>query len=109
MLLASVAAAGAEVFVFASTAGLAVFAAGASGLLDRTETLPVNAGIDKSRAETMNKIAAVIVTLDKTVAVPRGANAELETLLVNNAPASVLPGCKSTAAISTMHERKNMK
>lgn len=105
-------AAGAAVFVLASAAGFvvfAVFAAGASGLLERTETLPVRAGIDKSNAETMNRIAAVIVTLERTVAVPRGANAELETLLVNNAPASVLPGCKSTAAMSTMHERKNMK
>lgn len=110
-MLAS-AAAGAAVFVLASTAGFAVFAVLAavpSGLLDKTETLPVKAGIDKSSAESMNRMAAVIVTLDRTVAVPRGANAELETLLVNNAPASVLPGCKSTAAMSTMHERKNMK
>ena len=34
------------------------------------------------------------------------ANAALETLLVNNAPASVLPGCNNTAATSTKHETK---
>jgi len=82
--------------------------AGASGLLFNTEILPVNAGIARKRAESMKVAAAVIVTLDKTVAVPRGAKAELDTLLVNNAPASVLPGCSNTAAISTRHERKNI-
>lgn len=55
----------------------------------------------------MNITAAAIVNLDKTEAVPRGPNAALETLLVNKAPASVLPGCSNTAAISTMHETKN--
>lgn len=48
-----------------------------------------------------------MVSFDKTEAVPRGPNAELETLLVNNAPASVLPGCSSTVAINTKHEIKN--
>jgi len=82
--------------------------AGVSGLLPRTDTLPVIAGIDRNNADSMNTVAAVIVTFERTVAVPRGANAELDTLLVNSAPASVLPGCKSTAAISTRHERKNI-
>jgi len=81
--------------------------AGVSGLLLRTETFPVNAGIPRNSAESMNIVAAAIVTFDKTVAVPRGANAELEILLVNNAPASVLPGCSRTAATRTKHERKN--
>jgi hypothetical protein len=93
----------AAVFVFVS-----VVPAGVSGLLPRTDTLPVTAGIARNKAESMKTVAAVIVTFDKTVAVPRGAKAELETLLVKSAPASVLPGCKSTAAISTRHERKNI-
>ncbi len=104
-----------SVFEFVSSAG-AVFelasaataAVGSSGLLERTETLPFNAGIARKRAENINAAAAAIVTFDKTVAVPRGLNAVLETLLVNNAPASVLPGCNKTAATSTMHERKNI-
>ena len=104
------ASAGAAVFEFAS----AVFASvetdvsvGSSGLLLKTETLPVNAGIASNNADSINIDAAKIVTFDKTVAVPRGAKAELETLLVNKAPASVLPGCSNTAATSTKQERKN--
>jgi hypothetical protein len=81
--------------------------AGVSGLLFNTETFPVNAGIASNRADNMNMVAAPIVTFDNTVAVPRGLIAELEILLVNKAPASVLPGCSNTAAISTKQERKN--
>jgi hypothetical protein len=100
----------AAVFEFVSAVVASVEAGasvGASGLLLKTETFPVNAGIARSKAESMNIVAAAIVTFDKTVAVPRGARAELETLLVNNAPASVLPGCSKTAATSTKQERKN--
>ena len=93
-------------FTGSGTAVLVFASAGVSGLLDKTDTFPVNAGIESSSAETMNNPAAVIVTFERIVAVPRGANAELDTLLVNNAPASVLPGCNKTAAMSTMHERK---
>ncbi len=82
--------------VFASTVVLAlVFAAGVSVdelVVERTETSPVIAGIAKSRAENIKTIAALMVSLDKTVAVPRGPKALLETLLVKSAPASVLPG-----------------
>ena len=49
-----------------------------------------------------------IVIFDNTDAVPRGPNAALDTLLVKSAPASVLPGCRRTDAISTMHETKNI-
>jgi hypothetical protein len=49
-----------------------------------------------------------MVIFDKTEAVPRGANAALEILLVNNAPASVLPGCSNTTAISTMQDKKKI-
>ncbi len=76
------------VFAFASTVFEFAFAVvapvGASGLLDKTETFPVSAGIAKNNADNMNVVAAMIVILDKTVAVPRGANAELDTLLVKS-------------------------
>lgn len=70
--------------------------------------LPLNAGIEIRRAASMNTIAAAMVSFDSTEAVPRGPNAALETLLVNNAPASVLPGCNNTAAMSTTHEAKKI-
>jgi hypothetical protein len=63
--------------------------AGASGLPDSTETLPVIAGMEISNADTKNRVAAAMVNFESTVAVPRGPKAELEILLVNNAPASV--------------------
>jgi uncharacterized protein involved in propanediol utilization len=104
-------AAGAAVLAFASAVLAFVVAdagasTGASGLLDNTETLPLSAGIASSRADNINVVAATMVTFERTVAVPRGLKAELETLLVNNAPASVLPGCSNTAATKTMQERK---
>jgi len=46
------------------------------------------------------------VILERTDAVPRGPKAEFEILLVNKAPASVFPGCKSTDPIKTTHEIK---
>lgn len=80
------------VFVFVSAGTSAGASTGASALLCNTETFPLRAGIEINRAETMKTAAATIVTFDKTEAVPRGEKAELETLLVNKAPASVLPG-----------------
>lgn len=68
--------------------------------------LPLKTGIEIISAESMNTTAAAMVSFDSTEAVPRGPNAALETLLVNNAPASVLPGCNNTAATSTRHETK---
>ena len=73
----------------------------------KTETFPVMAGNESNKAEIMKITAAVIVILDKTDCVPRGPKAVLEILLVKSAPASVLPGCKSTVAIKTKHEIKN--
>ncbi len=81
--------------------------AGVSVMPGKTEMLPLRAGIEINRAEIMNNAAAPIVNFDNTEAVPRGANAVLETLLVNKAPASVLPGCSKTEPISTTHEVKN--
>lgn len=74
----------------------------------RTEMLPLNAGIEISNADNMKTMAATIVSFDNTEAVPLGPNAALDTLLVNNAPASVLPGCSRTAIISTKHETKKI-
>ena len=106
------------VFAFASgavlalaSAVLALASAGASdsisGLLLSTETFPVSAGIPRKSADIIKIAAAAIVIFESTVVVPRGARAELAILLVKSAPASVLPGCSSTAATSTRHERKN--
>ena len=106
---AALAFASGRVAVFALASPMFEFVdTGASGLLDKTDTLPVKAGIARNSADNINAAAAVIVTFESTVAVPRGANAELDTLLVNKAPASVFPGCSKTAATSTMHERKNI-
>ena len=90
-------------FAFASGVTTSVFAltfasvfAGASvvesGFVAKTEMLPLSAGIASIRADNIKTVAAMIVVFDKTVAVPREPNALLETLLVNNAPASDLPG-----------------
>ena len=82
--------------------------AGVSGFAESTETLPVIAGIEINKADRKKAVAAPIVNFDKTVAVPRGPKAELDMLLVNRAPASVLPGCSNTAATKTMQDAKNI-
>ena len=79
---------------------------GASVTLCNTETFPCNAGIEISRAETINTLAATIVIRESTETVPRGPNAAFEMLLVNNAPASVLPGWSNTEPIRTMQDMK---
>ena len=59
-----------------------------------------------SRSATIMKVAAAtIVILASMVCVPRGPKAVLEIELVKSAPASALPGCKSTETIRTMQER----
>ena len=72
-----------------------------------TDDPPLNAGIEIINADSINTIAAAIVIFAKTLAVPRGPKALLETLLVNNAPASVLPGWRRTDPTRTMHDEKN--
>lgn len=98
-------------FVFVS-----VDAAGATGAVVsvvvpvvefKTETSPLMAGIAKSSAVSIKTAAAPIVILDRTDCVPRGPKAVLEILLVNNAPASALPGCNKTVATRTRQEIKN--
>jgi len=98
--------------VFASAGAVFVFvsagaSAGVSATLCNTDTPPCKAGIEISRAENIKTVAATIVILERTDAVPRGPKAEFEILLVKRAPASVLPGCKSTDPIRTTHEIKN--
>ena len=73
-----------------------------------TERDPVIAGCESINATSMNEIAAPIVIFARMLAVPRGPNAVLETLLLNNAPASDFPGCKSTTTTSTMQARIKM-
>ena len=64
-----------------------------SGVVDcSTECDPVTTGSDSINAISMNAAAAPIVILASTLAVPRGPNAVLETLLEKSAPASDLPG-----------------
>lgn len=73
----------------------------------KTECVPFTPGSDSVKAININAIAAPIVTFAKMFCVPRGPNAVLETLLVNRAPASALPGCSSITTISTAQERIN--
>ena len=88
--------------------GVGVAAGADSGIPDcNTELVPFTNGSDKHNANSMNAAAAPIVILASTLCVPRGPNAVLETELENNAPASALPGCKSTATTRTMQARIN--
>ena len=81
--------------------------AGLSAVVCKTEIFPVIAGNESSNAESIKTTAAEIVILDKTDCVPRGPNAVLEILLVNNAPASAFPGCNKTVTIRIRQEIKN--
>jgi hypothetical protein len=80
---------------------------GSAGASCRTERVPVSPGKDSIRATNMKRAAAPMVILASSVCVPRGPKAVLETLLEKSAPASALPGCKSTATTSTIHDRIN--
>ena len=81
---------------------------GASATPDwRTELVPASHGSESISAINMNAAAAPMVIFASKLAVPRGPNAVLETELVNNAPASALPGCSNMTRIRTMHARMN--
>ena len=88
-------------------AGVGVAVGALSGVLCKTDREPLNDGSARTRAISMNAAAAPIVIFDRMLAVPRGPNAVLETLLENNAPASALPGCSRMTTIKTMHDRMN--
>jgi hypothetical protein len=96
------------VFEFRFVIGGCVDSISPSGLPLRTETPPCRAGIEMNKAESIKTVAATIVIFERTVAVPRGPNAELEILLVKSAPASVFPGCSNTDTISMMQDMKNI-
>jgi hypothetical protein len=55
----------------------------------------------------MNPAAAPMVIFERMLAVPRGPNAVLETLLEKRSPAPDLPGCNSTTTTRTMQARIN--
>jgi hypothetical protein len=73
----------------------------------KAECDPLTPGNDSVKAINIKAIAAPIVTFASTFCVPRGPKAVLETLLVNRAPASALPGCSRMTTISTAQERIN--
>ena len=80
----------------------------ASGAVDcKTECEPVTPGSESISAKSMKPAAAPIVIFDKMLAVPRGPNAVLETLLENRSPAPDLPGCNNTTTTRIMQERIN--
>jgi hypothetical protein len=79
-----------------------------SGAVDcKTEWDPVTAGSESINAISMNAAAAPIVIFDRMLAVPRGPNAVLETLLENRSPAPDFPGCSKMTTTSTMQARIN--
>ena len=110
-------AAGEALVVAAGDAAGSILAAGeatgaavgaASGAVDcKTDREPVMPGIESISAKSMKPAAAPIVIFDRMLAVPRGPNAVLETLLENRSPAFDLPGCNSTTTTRMMHERIN--
>ena len=65
----------------------------------------MTAGSDSAKATSMNIAAAPMVIFASKDCVPRGPKAVLEMLLEKSAPASALPGCKSTETIITMHDK----
>ena len=80
----------------------------ASGSSDcNTEREPVTAGNESIKAISMKDAAAPIVILERTLAVPRGPKAVLDTLLENRSPAPDLPGCNRMTITRTMQDRIN--
>ena len=78
----------------------------ASGAVDcKTECEPVTPGNESINAKSMKPAAAPIVIFDRMLAVPRGPNAVLDTLLENRSPAPDLPGCNSTTTTNTAHDK----
>jgi len=73
----------------------------------RTEREPLIPGSDRVSAINIKAIAAPIVIFARMFCVPRGPKAVLETLLVNKAPASALPGCSSITTIRTAQDKIN--
>jgi hypothetical protein len=80
----------------------------ASGEVDcKTEREPVTPGNESINAININPAAAAIVIFDKTLAVPRGPNAVLDTLLEKRSPAPDLPGCSKITTTKTTQANMN--
>ena len=80
----------------------------ASGAVDcKTECEPVIPGSESIKAISIKPAAAPIVIFERMLAVPRGPNAVLETLLENRSPAPDLPGCNKMTTTRTIHARIN--
>ncbi len=62
----------ASTFVFASDATAGAVSVGVSPTVCKTETFPVKAGIEIISADSIKTVAAIIVSFDKIVVVPRG-------------------------------------
>ena len=90
----------------ACCAGVGV-AAGAGGCDCNTDRDPVKTPKPSINAININAAAAPIVIFAIRLAVPRGPNAVLESVLEKSAPASALPGCSSITTIRITHERMN--
>jgi len=73
----------------------------------KTDRVPVTAGRDSINAISMNAAAAPIVIFERTLAVPRGPKAVLETLLEKRSPAPDFPGCNKITTTSTRHDSMN--
>jgi hypothetical protein len=83
-------------------------ATGASETPDcNTDLVPVIAGSESERAISIKAAAAPIVIFAKSVCVPRGPKAVLETELVNKAPASAFPGCSKITRMRITQARMN--
>ena len=72
-----------------------------------TDCEPVIPGKESVSAMSINAAAAPMVIFDRMLAVPRGPNAVLETLLENRSPAPDFPGCNKMTMTSTMHDKIN--
>jgi hypothetical protein len=80
----------------------------ASGAVDcNTEWEPVTPGSESINAKSIKPAAAPIVIFERMLAVPRGPNAVLDTLLENRSPAPDFPGCNSTTITKTTQDRIN--
>jgi len=80
----------------------------ASGAPDcKTERLPVTPGSESINAMSMKAAAAPIVIFDRMLAVPRGPNAVLDTLLEKRSPAPDLPGCNRITTTRMMQAKIN--
>jgi hypothetical protein len=89
-------------------AGVGVANGVASGMPDcKTEFVPLIAGNESDKAISMKAAAAPIVIFARSVCVPRGPNAVLDTELENSAPASALPGCSRMHRTRITQERIN--